>query len=113
MKVIKAIYNFIVGDMVILIGVLVIVAILALFKFVAALNPLEVASGVLLIVGVLARNQAQTLICRKQRGQFPKRQLGAAQPRQAAFSGTGLSVCDRFATSLRLACDIHGLSSLY
>ncbi len=54
MKVIKAIYNFIVGDMVILIGVLVIVAILALFKFVAALNPLEVASGVLLIVGVLA-----------------------------------------------------------
>jgi hypothetical protein len=54
MKVIKAIYNFIVGDMVILIGVLVTVAILALFKFVAALNPLEIASGMLLIVGVLA-----------------------------------------------------------
>ncbi len=54
MKVIKAIYNFIVGDMVILIGVLVTVAILALFKFVAALNPLEIVSGVLLIVGVLA-----------------------------------------------------------
>jgi hypothetical protein len=53
MKVIKAIYNFIVGDMVILIGVLVIVAVLALFRFVPALTALEVASGVILVVGVL------------------------------------------------------------
>lgn len=54
MKVIKAIYNFIVGDMVILIGVLVIVAVLALFKYVSALSSLTVASGVILVVGVLA-----------------------------------------------------------
>ena len=69
MKVIKAIYNFIVGDMVILIGVLVIVAVLALFKFVPALTSLEVASGCDLVVGVLGvlagfaqpRDQTQTL----------------------------------------------------
>lgn len=54
MKVIKAIYNFIVGDMVILIGVLVIVAVLALFKYVSALSSLTVASGIILVVGVLA-----------------------------------------------------------
>src|SRR5216684_3294144 len=53
MKVIKAIYNFIVGDMVILIGILALVVILSLFRFIPALNPLEVASGPLLIVGVL------------------------------------------------------------
>ena len=54
MKVIKAIYNFIVGDMVILIGVLVIMAILALFNSIPALNVLKIASGVILVVGVLA-----------------------------------------------------------
>ena len=54
MKVIKAIYNFIVGDMVILIGVLIIMALLAVFRYVPALSVLEIASGVILIVGVLA-----------------------------------------------------------
>ena len=53
MKVIKAIYNFIVGDMVILIGVLILVALLALFHYVPALSMLEVASGIILVVGVL------------------------------------------------------------
>jgi hypothetical protein len=53
MKVIKAIYNFLVGDMVILIGVLVVVAILALFKFVHALSVLTIASGAILILGIL------------------------------------------------------------
>jgi hypothetical protein len=54
MKVIKAIYNFIVGDMVILIGVIVIMAILALFNYVSALSALKIASGIILVVGVLA-----------------------------------------------------------
>lgn len=53
MKAVKAVYNFIVGDMVILIGVLVIVALLALFKYVPAFSALVVASGGILIVGVL------------------------------------------------------------
>jgi hypothetical protein len=53
MKVIKAIYNFIVGDMVILIGVLIIMALLALFRYVPGLSGLEVASGFILILGVL------------------------------------------------------------
>ena len=53
MKVIKAIYNFIVGDMIILIGVIIAIIILALINDVPALNPLRVISGVLLIVVVL------------------------------------------------------------
>ncbi len=54
MKVLKAIYNFIVGDMIILIGVLAVVIVLALFKFVSALNTLVVASGFILVLAVLA-----------------------------------------------------------
>ncbi len=53
MNVIKAIYNFIVGDMIILIGVLAIVIILALINDIAALAPLRAISGVLLIVAIL------------------------------------------------------------
>ena len=41
MKVIKAIYNFIVGDMVILIGVILAVIILSLINNVAALAPVS------------------------------------------------------------------------
>ena len=57
MKVIKAIYNFIVGDMIILIGVIVALIILALINTVSALAPLHVATGYVLIavvIGVLA-----------------------------------------------------------
>jgi hypothetical protein len=54
MKVLKAIYNFIVGDMVILIGILIIMALLAIFRYVPALSALEIASGVILVVGILA-----------------------------------------------------------
>lgn len=54
MNVIKAIYNFIVGDMIILIGVLATVIILALLNGIPALAPLRVISGVLLVVAVLA-----------------------------------------------------------
>ncbi len=54
MKVIKAIYNFIVGDMIILIGVVLAVIILALINNVPALAPLKGFSGPLLIIAVLA-----------------------------------------------------------
>jgi hypothetical protein len=53
MKAIKAIYNFIVGDMVILIGVLLTMALLALFSYVPALSIFKVASGTILVVAVL------------------------------------------------------------
>jgi hypothetical protein len=53
MKVIKAIYNFIVGDMIILIGVLTAVVVLALINNVSALAPLRIATGSLLIAAVL------------------------------------------------------------
>ena len=54
MKIIKAIYNFIVGDMVILIGIAVTVTILALINNVSTLAPLKSFSGPLLIIGVLS-----------------------------------------------------------
>jgi hypothetical protein len=54
MKIIKAIYNFIVGDMVILIGVALAVAVLALINNVSALAPLKGFSGPFLIIAVLS-----------------------------------------------------------
>ena len=54
MKVIKAIYNFIVGDMVILIGVALALAVLAFINNVAALAPIRGLSGPFLIIAVLA-----------------------------------------------------------
>ncbi len=54
MKIIKAIYNFIVGDMVILIGVALAVTILALINNVSALAPLKGFSGPFLVIAVLA-----------------------------------------------------------
>ena len=54
MKVIKAIYNFIVGDMVILIGVVLAVIILALINNVTVLAPLKSISGPFLVLAVLA-----------------------------------------------------------
>ena len=50
MNVIKAIYNFIVGDWIILSGVLLAVALLALIHFVDALAGLRNLSGVILLV---------------------------------------------------------------
>jgi hypothetical protein len=52
-KIIKAIYNFIVGDMVILIGVVLAVIVLALINNVSALAPLKGFSGLFLVIGVL------------------------------------------------------------
>lgn len=53
MKAIKAIYNFIVGDMIILIGVIITVLLLALINTAGALTSLRALSGVILIVAVL------------------------------------------------------------
>jgi hypothetical protein len=53
MNVIKAIYNFIVGDMIILVGVIVAIVILALINTVSILAPLRVATGYLLIAVVI------------------------------------------------------------
>ena len=53
LKVILAIYQFFVGDLVILIGVTLTMVILALIHFEGALAPLRGGSGLILIVGVL------------------------------------------------------------
>ena len=53
MKVIKAIYNFIVGDMIILIGIIITALILELINTVSALAPLRAISGIILVVAVL------------------------------------------------------------
>jgi uncharacterized membrane protein len=53
-KVIKAIYNFIVGDMIILVGVIITLIILALINDINFLAPLRVASGAILIIAALA-----------------------------------------------------------
>ena len=54
MRVIKAVYNFIVGDMIILIGVLLTIFVLALINNIDALAPLRVATGAILVIAVLA-----------------------------------------------------------
>jgi len=53
-KVIKAVYNFIVGDMVILIGIALTVIILALINNVNTLASLKSFSGTILVFGVLS-----------------------------------------------------------
>ena len=54
MKVIKAIYNFIVGDMIILVGIVITAIILSLIGFVNAFSALRPAIGVIMVVAVLA-----------------------------------------------------------
>ncbi|GAC1348781.1 MAG: hypothetical protein NVSMB27_17920 [Ktedonobacteraceae bacterium] len=53
MKVIKAIYNFLVGDMIILVGVIIVMLFLALIYNVAALSPLQTVAGTILVITVL------------------------------------------------------------
>jgi membrane protein implicated in regulation of membrane protease activity len=53
MKVIKAVYNFLVGDMIILVGVLITIILLALINAVSVLAPLRTVSGVILVIAVL------------------------------------------------------------
>jgi hypothetical protein len=52
-KVIKSIYNFIVGDMIILVGVVITFIILALINDIGFLAPLRVASGSILVIAIL------------------------------------------------------------
>jgi len=66
MKIIKAVYNFIVGDMVILVGVLLTVVVLALINNVSALAPLQDFSGPILLLGVLS-----SLVATLSREAFP------------------------------------------
>ena len=54
LKVILAIYNFFVGDLVILLGVTLTMVILALIHSLGALAPLRGGASAILIVGVLA-----------------------------------------------------------
>lgn len=53
MNILKAIYNFIVGDMIILIGILIVAVALGLISSISALAPLRVAIGPVLIIAVL------------------------------------------------------------
>src|SRR5438876_17796 len=53
MKFIKAIYDFIVGDMIILVGVIIAMLVLALINTVSVLAPLRAATGFLLVVVVI------------------------------------------------------------
>jgi hypothetical protein len=52
-KIIKSIYNFIVGDMIILVGVIIAFIILALINGIGFLAPLRAVSGAILIIAVL------------------------------------------------------------
>ena len=54
MKIIKAIYNFIVGDMIILVGIALTMVLLALINSIGALAPLRIATGVILVIAVLS-----------------------------------------------------------
>ncbi len=53
MNVIKAIYNFIVGDMIILVGVLIVAVFLGIINFTGTVPVLRGAAGIILIVAVL------------------------------------------------------------
>jgi len=54
MKALKAVYNFFVGDMIILIGIVLVLLLLLLINNVAALMPIRAYSGIILIVATLA-----------------------------------------------------------
>ena len=53
MKTLKAIYNFIVGDMIILVGIVIIAILLGFIANIGALAPLRVAIGPILILAAL------------------------------------------------------------
>ena len=53
MKALKAVYNFIVGDMVILIGIVLVLLVLLLINNIAALTPIRAYSGAILVVVTL------------------------------------------------------------
>jgi len=53
MKALKAVYNFIVGDMIILIGIVLVFLLLILINTVAALTPIRAYSGAILVIVTL------------------------------------------------------------
>lgn len=53
MNILKAIYNFLVGDMIILVGILLTLAILVLLNNVSQLAGLKGGSAIVMIVGTL------------------------------------------------------------
>jgi hypothetical protein len=53
MKAIKAVYNFLVGDIVILIGMVCTLLLLTLIHFVGALAPIRAYSGAILVIAAL------------------------------------------------------------
>ncbi len=68
MRVINAIYQFIVGDMIILAGIIIALIILFLIEYVPFLSPLHVAIGPILIIAVVA-----VLVATLSREAFSKR----------------------------------------
>lgn len=68
MKAINAIYQFIVGDMIILTGIIIALIILFLIEYVPPLAPLRAATGAILIVAVLV-----VLVATLSREAFSKR----------------------------------------
>jgi hypothetical protein len=61
-KVIKAIYNFFVGDMIILIGVAIAVILLTLINTISALSPLRGAVEAIILVAAIIISLTTTLI---------------------------------------------------
>ena len=53
MNVIKAIYNFLVGDMIILVGILLVIVVLALINNIDAFEAIRGVTGAILIAAVL------------------------------------------------------------
>jgi hypothetical protein len=53
MKAVKAIYNFLVGDMIILVGILITIVVLALINNLAFLAPLHPVAGAIFVIAVL------------------------------------------------------------
>lgn len=62
MKVIKAIYNFLVGDMIILIGVVIAIILLTLINTVSALSPLRGAIEAIILIAAVLLSLTATLI---------------------------------------------------
>ncbi len=62
MKVIKAVYNFLVGDMVILIGVVIAIILLALINTVGALSPLRGTGEAIILIAAVLISLTVTLV---------------------------------------------------
>jgi hypothetical protein len=62
MKVIKAVYNFLVGDMIILIGVVIAIILLALINTVSALSPLRGTIEAIILIAAVLISLTATLV---------------------------------------------------